>query len=137
LANDSSLVAVGNVSPENAKRQKNTQLAHYTNVEVLAAAALAVYYSSMSSKRRSSSSTVSINMNSNNSGSSIVDDCIVLYPYIYIALLAVHTNQKRFQCEKPREKRAVLRERKEALGSLVNKVDRVEGAGPVIAKAHV
>jgi len=33
--------------------------------------------------------------------------CIVLYPYIYIALLAVHTNQKRFQCERPREKRAV------------------------------
>ena len=69
--------------------------------------------------------------------------CIVLYLYIYIALPAVHTNQKRFQCEKPREKRAVLRERKEALGSLVNKVDRVEGgswfqsAGPVIAKAHV
>src|SRR6218665_1413621 len=24
--------------------------------------------------------------------------CIVLYLYIYIALLAVHTNQKRFQC---------------------------------------
>ena len=36
--------------------------------------------------------------------------CIVLYLYIYIALLAVHTNQKCFQCEKPREKRAVLRE---------------------------
>ena len=35
---------------------------------------------------------------------------IVLYLYIYIALLAVHTNQKRFQCERPREKRAVLRE---------------------------
>src|SRR6218665_2894931 len=35
--------------------------------------------------------------------------CIVLYLYIYIALLAVHTNQKRFQCERPREKRAVLR----------------------------
>src|SRR6218665_648933 len=41
--------------------------------------------------------------------------CIVLYLCIYIALLAVHTNQKRFQCERPREKRAVLRERKEAL----------------------
>src|SRR6218665_2595455 len=54
----------------------------------------------------------------------IVLYCIVLYLYIYIALLAVHTNQKRFQCERPREKRAVLRERKEALGSLVNKVDR-------------
>jgi len=39
----------------------------------------------------------------------------------------VHPNQKRFQCERPREKRAVLRERKEALGSTVNKVDRVEG----------
>src|SRR6218665_498182 len=25
--------------------------------------------------------------------------CIVLYLYIYIALLEVHTNQKRFQCE--------------------------------------
>src|SRR6218665_3234160 len=39
--------------------------------------------------------------------------CIVLYLYIYIALLAVHTNEKRFQCERPREKRAVLRERKQ------------------------
>ena len=27
--------------------------------------------------------------------------CIVLYLYIYIALLAVRTNQKRFQCERP------------------------------------
>ena len=53
--------------------------------------------------------------------------CIVLYLYIYIALLVVHTNQKHFQCERPREKRAVLREQKEALGSPVNKVDRVEG----------
>ena len=34
-------------------------------------------------------------------------DCIVLYLYIYIVLLAVHTNQKRFQWERPREKRAV------------------------------
>src|SRR6218665_486527 len=52
---------------------------------------------------------------------------IVLYLYIYIALLAVHTNQKRFQCERPREKRAVVRERKKALGySPVNKVDRVQ-----------
>src|SRR6218665_732531 len=50
----------------------------------------------------------------------------VSYLYIYIALLAVHTNQKRFQCERPIEKRAVLRERKEALGSPVNKVGRVE-----------
>src|SRR6218665_2418640 len=52
---------------------------------------------------------------------------MVLYLYIYIALLAVHTNQKRFQCKRPREKRAVLRERKEALGSPVNKVEREEG----------
>jgi|SRR6218665_942294 len=29
---------------------------------------------------------------------------LVLYLYIYIALLAVHINQKRFQCERPREK---------------------------------
>src|SRR6218665_1111336 len=57
----------------------------------------------------------------------IVLYCIVLHLYIYIALLAVHTNQKRFECERPREKRAVWRERKEALGSPVNKVDRVEG----------
>jgi len=73
--------------------------------------------------------------------SCIVLCCIVLYLYIYIALLAVHTNQKRFQCERPREKKAVLRERKEALGSPVNKVDHVEGRswfqieGPMIAKA--
>jgi len=52
---------------------------------------------------------------------------IVLYLYIYIALLAVHTNEKHFQCERPREKRAALRKRKEALGSPVNKVDHVEG----------
>src|SRR6218665_2006337 len=38
----------------------------------------------------------------------IVLYCIVLYLYIYIALPAVHTNQKRFQCERPREKRTVL-----------------------------
>src|SRR6218665_1290870 len=39
--------------------------------------------------------------------------CIVLYIYIYIALLAVHTNQKCFQCERPKEKRAaVLRGRR-------------------------
>ena len=55
--------------------------------------------------------------------------CIVfvLCLYIYIALLEVHTNQQRFQCEIPREKRAVFRERKEALDSLVNKVDHVKG----------
>lgn len=27
-----------------------------------------------------------------------------LYTYMYIAFLAVHTNQKRFQSERPREK---------------------------------
>ena len=69
--------------------------------------------------------------------------CIALYLYIYMALLAVLTNQKRFQCERPREKRAVLRERKEATGSPVNEVDRIEGRrwfqseGPMIAKACV
>src|SRR6218665_1034432 len=55
----------------------------------------------------------------NNSLCSLVQrekSVIVLYLYIYVALLAVHTNQKRFQCERPREKRAVWRERKEALG---------------------
>ena len=55
-------------------------------------------------------------------------NCIVLYLCIYIALLAVHTNQKRFQkfqCERPREKRAVLREQKEAVGSPVNNVIRM------------
>src|SRR6218665_3911081 len=50
----------------------------------------------------------------------IVLHCIVLYLNIYIALLKVHTNQKRFQCERPREKRPVLRERKDTLGSPVN-----------------
>jgi len=33
--------------------------------------------------------------------------CIALYLYIYTALLDVHTNQKRFQGERPREKRAL------------------------------
>ena len=57
--------------------------------------------------------------------------CIVLYLYIYIALLEVQTNQKRFQCERPREKRAVLRERKETLGSLqlVKWIVSKEGVG--------
>ena len=45
----------------------------------------------------------------------------------YIVPHAVHTNQKCFQYKRPREKRAVLRERKEALGSQVSQVDRVEG----------
>jgi len=72
-----------------------------------------------------------------------IRNCIVLYLYIYIAPLEVHTNQKRFQCERHREKRAALREGREALGSPVNKVDRVEGRswfqseGPMIAKARV
>jgi len=40
--------------------------------------------------------------------------CVVLYLYIYLALLKVRTNQKRLQGERMhgREKRAVLRERK-------------------------
>jgi len=36
--------------------------------------------------------------------------CTALYLYIYIALLEVHTNQKRFPCERPREKRANVAE---------------------------
>src|SRR6218665_3944621 len=36
--------------------------------------------------------------------------CMVVYLYIYIALHAVHTNRKLFQCKRPREKRAVLGE---------------------------
>ena len=55
------------------------------------------------------------------------DTCIVLNLYIYIALLAVLTHLRRCQCKRPSEKRAVLIERREALGSPVNKVDRVEG----------
>ena len=47
---------------------------------------------------------------------------LVLYLYIYIALFAVHTNHKRFQSERPREKRAVSRERNEAHGLPVNNV---------------
>ena len=79
----------------------------------------------------------------NGDGDGAVIHCIVLYLYIYIALLAIHTTQNCFQCERPREKRAVLRERKEALGSPVNKVDHVEGRswfhseGPMFSKARV
>ena len=57
--------------------------------------------------------------------------------YCIYTFLPVHANQKRFQCERPGEKKAVLRERKDALGTPVNKVDRVEGrswfqsAGPM------
>jgi len=39
----------------------------------------------------------------------------------------MHTNQKHIQCERPRETRTVLRERKEAHDAPVNKVDRDEG----------
>jgi len=60
----------------------------------------------------------------------------LLYLYIYIALLAEHTNQKCFQCERPREKRAVLREQKEALGSPVNKVDHVDCWGRELVPKH-
>src|ERR1043165_5899834 len=69
--------------------------------------------------------------------------CIVLYLSIYIAPLAVHTNQRRSQCERPREKKEVFRQRKEALGPPFNKQERVKGgswfhsAGPMKAKAHV
>jgi len=58
-------------------------------------------------------------------------------------LLAVYTNQKCTLGKRSREKKAVLRERKEALGSPVNKVDHVEGgswfqsAGAMIAKARI
>ena len=50
--------------------------------------------------------------------------------YIYIALLEVHTNQKRFKCERPREKRAVLRERKRHLAyQLIKLIVSKEGVG--------
>src|SRR5688572_28679897 len=68
---------------------------------------------------------------------------IVLYLSIYIAPLAVHTNQRRSQCERPREKKEVFRQRKEALGPPDNKQERVKGgswfhsAGPMKAKARV
>jgi len=57
--------------------------------------------------------------------------------------LAVHSNQRGSQCERPREKKEVFRQRKEALGSPVNKQERVKGgsrfhsAGPMKAKARV
>src|SRR5688572_4801887 len=69
--------------------------------------------------------------------------CIVLYLSIYIASLAVHTNQRRSQCERPKEKKEVFRQRKEALGPPVNKQERVKGgswfhsAGPMKAKACI
>src|SRR5688572_12789053 len=68
--------------------------------------------------------------------------CSVLYLSIYIAHLEGHTNQRRSQCERPREKKEVLRQRTEALCPPVNKQERVEGswfhsAGPMKAKARV
>src|SRR6218665_2154455 len=55
---------------------------------------------------------------------SVVLHCFVLYCiYIFIKRFL----RKRFQYDRPVEKRAFLRERKEALRSSVNKVDRVEG----------
>ena len=53
---------------------------------------------------------------------------IAFYLYISIALFAAHNNQKRFQCERTREKRAVVIERKEALGS------PVEALGSLVSK---
>ena len=82
-------------------------------------------------------------ISSHNTGHSHRVHCIVLYLSIYKVLLAVHTNQKRFLCERPIEKKAVFREREEALDSSVNKEERVEGgswiqsAGPIIEKARV
>ena len=38
--------------------------------------------------------------------SELMSPSIVLYLYIYIVLRAMHTNQKRLQCDRPREKRA-------------------------------
>jgi len=46
--------------------------------------------------------------------------CIV-YIYIYIAVLEEHTNQKRFQCERPKEKRAVSNYVSQMLKSMVHK----------------
>src|SRR6218665_3917405 len=42
----------------------------------------------------------------------------IYYVVLYLALLTVHTNQKRLKCERPREKRPVLRERKEVTLSI-------------------
>ena len=63
---------------------------------------------------------------------------IVLYLYIYIALHAVHTNQKRFQCKRPREKRAVLREPKRQLAphQLVTWIALKEGVGYIIQNLY-
>jgi len=69
---------------------------------------------------------------------------IVLYCiYIFINCLLQCTPIRSASSARDPEKRAVLRERKEALGSPVNIVDRVEGRswfqseGPITAKARV
>ena len=60
--------------------------------------------------------------------------CIVFNLYAYIALLAVHKNQKRFTLRDTQGK-----EKKDAIGSPVKKVDHIEGGswfqstGPMIA----
>src|SRR6218665_2180918 len=80
-------------------------------------------------------------------GTFVRNFCIVLYCivsiHLYSAACSAHQSEALPVRETQREKRAVLRERKEALGSPVNKVDRVEGRswfqseGPMIAKARV
>ena len=46
---------------------------------------------------------------------------IVLHLNIYIAPLALYSSQRRFQCERPSERRGVLREERKVLGSSVIK----------------
>ena len=52
-------------------------------------------------------------------------------------------NQRRSRCERPKEKKAILRQRKEVLGPPVSRTERVDGeswfhsAGPIKAKARV
>ena len=69
---------------------------------------------------------------------------ILLYCIVSIHLHSASCSAQQSEALPVREtQRAVLRERKEALGSPVNKVDRVEGRswfqseGPMIAKARV
>src|SRR5688572_6110227 len=50
---------------------------------------------------------------------------IVFQLYIYKAPLAVKTNEMRSQCERPREKKVALKQRKEELG--VNSEESVDG----------
>jgi hypothetical protein len=58
----------------------------------------------------------------------------------------MHANQRRFQCESPKKKKAALRQRNEALGPPINKEERIERgrwfqsagtAGPIKAKVRV